>query len=112
MSLAEVDTLHGLLQHCASGLLKGRFHLAFTVSARSQALRLGFAIMHPEWSFELGWWSSLLQQWNRIALLIPLKWVDPALSPNGSATKRAAMVTIHMTTAIEPATWTVGHDRA
>ena len=36
VSLADVDSLHGLLQHCAAGLIPTRFHLSFTVLARSR----------------------------------------------------------------------------
>ena len=74
------DSLHGLLQHCAQGLVKGKYHLVFTVAALRQVGTRGAASMHVAWATELLWWSTLLTKWNRVSLMIPMQRFQPAHS--------------------------------
>ena len=44
------------------------------------AAKGGFAPMHQEWHGELEWWKSMLERWNRVALIVPDVWRDPGMA--------------------------------
>ena len=73
----HLDHLYGLLQHCSSVLLKGRFHLPFSTTAYKQAHIRKYAQVHHAWRMELVWWRTLLTNWNCVALILPLYQTVP-----------------------------------
>ena len=68
----HLEHLYGLLQHCSSILLKGRFHLPLSTTAFKQARARKYAQVHDAWRLELVWWRTLLTKWNCVSLILPL----------------------------------------
>ena len=64
-------TLLGLLVFHGRVLLSGKWHLPFTVRGSAVACQHGVAPMTTEWRVELQWWATLLQDWNRVAIIVP-----------------------------------------
>ena len=86
----HVESLYGLLQHCASIMVKGAFHLPFSTVALKQAKRKKFAHVHKGWKSELQWWSQLLLKWNGVAMIVPLATLRPTSDAIVSPTTDAA----------------------
>lgn len=93
----HLDHLYGLLQHCSSVLLKGRFHLPFSTTAYKQSHARKYAQVHDAWRLELVWWRTLLTKWNCVALILPLYQTVPGkcgtLAPTQDACRSVERMT-------------------
>ena len=75
--VGEVQVLLGLLGFCGQILVSGMWKLPWSVLALRLAITKGYAPMNGFWEAELGWWRSLLTDWNRKALLVAPQWLVP-----------------------------------
>ena len=73
-----VQSLLGLMGFCAQVLVPGGWRTCWTVIALKIGAHHGFAPMNGCWQGEIDWWLNLLKVWNRVAMMVPPVWLEPA----------------------------------
>lgn len=90
-------SLLGLLVFNSRVLVSGKWHLPHTVSHTAEAVKSGVVFVSRSWKQELSWWRELLTGWNRIALLVPHRYLDwrqePLLVPMTDASRSLQRLT-------------------
>ena len=75
-----VQSVIGLMGFCGQVLVPGDWRVVWSITALRAAVVRGFAPMNSYWKEELEWWVDLLQDWNRVALMVSPDWLIPTFA--------------------------------